>query len=354
MATFPSKVNYATGDILTATNMNDVGGAINLLDGSQTAAAKNVIINGGFDIWQRGTSFASTSGYFADRWTNLADLSGVTASQQTSGVPNGSRYYLRLTSTAGSSYWSSYQFIETSNAATLWGKTAVFSAKVRRNATMSAGINIFVQKSATADAGSGATWTTVGTLAVSNALMPTGTTSTDWYTASSSISIPNDGTANSLRLVINYAAAAPSGSVLDISQVQLEAANTASAFSRAGGTIQGELAACQRYYWRNTNTGASAQNYLTGLSISTSVVYFGVQFPVTMRTAPSSLDYSAISVSSASTGYSGGTTAQVANQTSPSVSTLSYTHGSAALTNDRSYLVQIGASTGYIGFSAEL
>jgi hypothetical protein len=44
-------------------------------------ATPNVIINGGMDIWQRGTSFTS-GGYAADRW--LADFVGGagTVSQQ--------------------------------------------------------------------------------------------------------------------------------------------------------------------------------------------------------------------------------------------------------------------------------
>jgi hypothetical protein len=128
----------------------------------------------------------------------------------------------------------------------------------------------------------------------------------------------------------------------------------ATPFQTATGTLQGELAACQRYYWRNTNTGSSGQNITVGLSVSTQIVYFGVQFPVTMRTTPAALDYSAVGISSASVGYSGGTAALTSGQVSPSASTITYTHTSAVLTNDRSYLVQLGASTGYIGFSAEL
>ena len=46
---------------------------------------RNLIINGGFDVWQRGTSFSGVlSGYIADRWLTYRGGSGsVTASQVT-------------------------------------------------------------------------------------------------------------------------------------------------------------------------------------------------------------------------------------------------------------------------------
>ena len=265
---------------LTSTVEQNTGGAV-----APVVAGKNFVIGGGFDIWQRGTSFASTSGYFADRWTNLGDFSGVTASQQTSGAPIGSRYFLRLTSTAASSYWSSYQFIETGMCAPLWGNTVTMSVKLRRNSTLTNGVNFFIQKSATVDAGSGATWTTISTFTAANASMPTGTTSSDWYSLSGSLAVPNDGTANSLRVVINYGAATASGSVLDISNVQLEIGSIATPFSRAGGTLSGELAACQRYYYA-TQTGTSS--YI-GYAYATNGTLYDVPFPVSMRTNPTAL-----------------------------------------------------------------
>ena len=248
--------------------------------GGPSVAGKNFIINGGFDVWQRGTSFASVSGYFADRWTNSATYSNITSSRQSTGAPLGTQYYARHTSTASGSYISTYSYLESATVVPLLGKTVTFTLKLRRNSTMTANINVRLSKSSTVDAGSGATWTDISSNTVTNASMPTTTGSEDWYTSTITALVPNDGTANSLRISTDYSATVASGSTLDIAAAQLEIGQSATPFSRAGGTIQGELAACQRYY-EIGRVGMVPSNVTGGDQIGT-----WLNFAVAKRTSP--------------------------------------------------------------------
>jgi hypothetical protein len=68
--------------------------------------------------------------------------------------------------------------------------------------------------------------------------------------------------------------------------VQVESGSVATAFQTATGTIQGELAACQRYYYRFAATGTN-QYFGSAYARSTTNAFALVKQPVTMRTAPS-------------------------------------------------------------------
>jgi hypothetical protein len=72
----------------------------------------------------------------------------------------------------------------------------------------------------------------------------------------------------------------------DIWGVQVEASSTASDFQTATGTIQGELAACQRYFYRLANNVAN-EMIGTGSVSNTNFSYPIVYHPVEMRVAPS-------------------------------------------------------------------
>ena len=350
---FPTKTTYANGDVFSASDINDTNGTINLLTSStlSMAAGKNTIINGNFDIWQRGTSF-TVSGYTCDRWYGVW-TGTVTVSRQSSGAPVGSQYYVRHLSGLNNSIVDFWQYIETANVIPIQGKTVVLSFKLRRNATLVSDFAYYVQKSATVDAGIAATWTTFQTGTFANASIPTGTTINDWYSASASFTIPTDGTANSIRIIVEPAAQMPNGASYDLAQVQLEIGSVPTTFTRAGGSIQGELAACQRYYQRFV-AETSFGNIGQGFASTTTLAYLQVPLKTTMRVSPTVFDRSGCQISEYNAGFTTGTFAIYTNGTNSNIATVSYTHGSAALTQYRPYVLNGNGTTDFIGFGAEL
>ena len=53
---------------------------------------KNQIINGAFDVWQRGTSFSTNNVYTADRWIAVANSGSPTVTRGDNTFPTGSKY----------------------------------------------------------------------------------------------------------------------------------------------------------------------------------------------------------------------------------------------------------------------
>jgi hypothetical protein len=68
----------------------------------------------------------------------------------------------------------------------------------------------------------------------------------------------------------------------EVTGVQLEIGSQATPFTRAAGTIQGELAACQRYFQNYSGSGLAFCNLAY---FSTTSAYGEFAFPI-MRTAP--------------------------------------------------------------------
>ena len=54
---------------------------------------RNFIVNGGFDIWQRGSTTSAGGGYAADRWRNLFvnSCADVVATNLCAGADRGAR-----------------------------------------------------------------------------------------------------------------------------------------------------------------------------------------------------------------------------------------------------------------------
>ena len=118
-------VNLTSTQTLTNKTMTAAGGnAVEATAGptsTQLAGQRNLIINGSFPVWQRGTSFTSSAvnEYSADRFRTEGYNTSTTISQQTfsagqTDVPGAPQYYCRVqvTGTPGGAYWSFQQRVE--------------------------------------------------------------------------------------------------------------------------------------------------------------------------------------------------------------------------------------------------
>ena len=359
----------AKGDIIAATSNATVtnlpvgsDGQTLVANSSQTtglaytnnyAAGKNAIINGAFNVWQRGTTFASPTGYTADRWSMSVSTNPTTSSitQQTftpgtapvSGYEG--TYFMRYLITTLGSSTDYYLGQKIEDVRTFAGQTATFSFWAKSDSSRTIAVS---SSQNFGSGGSGSVSTTVGS---------TYSLTTSWQRFTATVSFPSIagktvGTSSFLQIFFTASSALASGYQLDIWGVQLEAGSVATAFQTATGTLQGELTACQRYYYRQTGSSPYSR-FGQGPAASSTSLGVNVFFPVTMRTYPSStIDYANLAV------YDGtniiAVTSVSMGQAAQQSANLSIAVASGAVTNRYYDLMGNNNAAAYIGFSAEL
>jgi hypothetical protein len=323
--------------------------------GGQWAAGKNKIINGDFGVWQRGTSFTNPANgdYNADR--NRISFNGTGASRVVSrqtftpGTAPVSgyegEYFLRVAQTvagSGQTFLTPLLY-NIEDVRTLAGQTATFSfwAKAGANVSLS---GTFSQNFGSG--GSASVTTSIGTASLT----------TSWQRFTFTVAIPSIsgktvGTSSFLQYYFD--SGSPTAvQTLDFWGFQLEAGSTASPFQTATGTKQGELAACQRYYVRQGgNTAYEAMGIGSANQTTTCVV--PVSVPVTLRTSPSAIDFSTLSLNTGNGAEIAVTACTIlyAGTNKPVV----YATVASGLTIGTFYQLRTNNSTaGYLGLSAEL
>ena len=322
-------------------------------------AGKNKIINGNFGIWQRGTSInpSVTGTYTADRWLVTFNGTGATrtVSQQTftpASAPVAgyeSQYYCRFDQSvagSGGTYNQLMQRIE--DVRTFAGQTVTLSFWAKASSATS-----LTLCKAEQNFGSGGSATVNTTFTASQAI------TTSWVRYSYSVTLPSlsgltIGTSSFLNIVIGMPLNATF--TVDIWGVQLEAGSKATPFQTATGTIQGELAACQRYYYQWTAANAFSP-FATGFTSTLSTANLFKPMPVTMRITPTITTTG----TAANYGIQNGTNGRVAcsavpsiNQGNPDGLNVDFTTA-AVLTAGGGITGNANNTTSaYLGFSAEL
>lgn len=250
----------------------------------------NHLINGAMDIWQRGTSFTST-GYGADRW--YLPISNATVSQETSDLPAGFRYGIKYVTTA-TGFAQFNQAIERDTVISLRGKTVTFSAYVKISGSFSGNWANQAYYSNSTDA-----YSSLTTIVPGSAKNVASSATSSWTRITNTFTVPSD--AVGLRIENLPDVQSATGATVRMTGMQLEEGSIATTFRRNANSLQGELAACQRYFQTSYPYGAtigaaSDKGFISAAGYyehtTTSYIIWGTVFPVQMRSAPTVTAYS--------------------------------------------------------------
>ena len=243
---------------------------------------RNLIINGGFDVWQRGTSITTTgngygTNYTSDRW--IAYFIGTYSKQSTS-LPNGDyvNYFRGVLGAGGSNRLNINQVIENGNSL-LSGKNVTVSFWLKCNLPNK---SILLRLLAV----NNSTFSSYAVLG-----QDTFHTDTAWKKYEITVPCIND-TANissrphAILELDGVDADWGNGDTFEFAQVQVELGKVATPFEhRSYGE---ELALCQRYYFKVGGAGnGTTTNIITGgVESSAGAAVGGLTFPTTMRAVP--------------------------------------------------------------------
>jgi hypothetical protein len=320
------------------------------------AGGKNAVINGGFDIWQRGTSFTTLNNYIADRWYWGGAGTGRTISRQTGTA--GMQYAIRLQRDSGNTSANAIAIgssMEIAQATPYQGKTITVSFYAKAGANYSGTSNQLTVQLST-----GTSSTEANRMLVAYAsgdatpLNDVATLTTSWQRFSYNVTLASNVT----QFFLYFQTAILSGTAgaadfVDITGAQIEVGSVATNFTRAGGTIQGELAACQRYFvrWGGSTIYealANAQaNSTTGVSI------YPVM-PVPMRIPPSSVASNAVAFYDTVTVFAVNTPVLNTNINGTKMCQIGFS-GASGLTQFRyGTLIANNSTSAYLDLNAEL
>jgi hypothetical protein len=242
--------------------------------------------------------------------------------------------------------------VETSNAIPYAGKIVTYSFYARKGADYSATSNalVYYVRTGTGTDQNPFSAYTGGALTISS----TATLTTTWQRFTATATLPVGTTEFAPQFEFTPTGTASTNDYFEVTGIQLEVGSVATQFSRAGSTIQQELAACQRYFYTITSADAAFTRFGVGQAYATTAASFALPFPVSLRVAPSSVtvvgNVAAITANAAT--LNNGTIAIEA--TSKNLIGLGITGTSGLVAGNATQIMSNNTTSASLSFSAEL
>jgi hypothetical protein len=284
---------------------------------------KNLIINGGFDVWQRGASFSGLSpySYFADRWQ--CGISTTCSRSTDTPTDEGFNYSAKLEAGSGGNI---LRMMLEDSYRLLGSNSFTFSFWIKGSVASTGGMDVGDQQVKSFSITT--SWTKITQNFTEISTTAHGGSSNDYFDITSSVA-----------------------GDFYITGVQLELGSVATDFEhRSYGE---ELALCQRYYYRINNTGYTPAVAVVVRWDNTS--WYGViDFPTTMRTKPTGSRSSATALRLFEAGVTRDTTSITLPVNESTETQSEITVVVSGFTGRSGWLRFLGSGTGWLAWSAEL
>ena len=252
---------------------NDVIGPENLA-GTVPFGHRNLLINGDFQEWQRGTS-GTVNTYACDRWFGWGNQQALTRQQAENATHNSGRFALRVAHNDGGAngFSSIAQTLETRDAAQCRGKKVTFSIDVKKGSAFTGSLTLQIVTRTDAE---GSINTGTRQVLVTEDITSSLTTSLQRFTCTTTTAC-----AQNIRVIgVNVNHTGTSGTdannYFQVERAQLEIGEHATPFETTDGTVN--LARCQRYF--QVHAGLNIRGYAsTGLTRVETVSYTHLTLP---------------------------------------------------------------------------
>ncbi len=314
---------------------------------------RNKIINGAFQVWQRGTSQTGSNSYGSvDRWVLYTSGNGLTAAQSND-VPSGSglTYSIATTGTPSGEYIlaQGIELTKTGYAGEFYNGQKITISYYAKSSVAGDKLRHFIGFRNTT------TSSTNQSIIENNTNQNDLTTSYQKFSKTYTISVDPNSTNTVLCVMIRTRNAANDSSTaagnITIAGVQLEFGTEATPFEHR--SFGDELARCQRYYYRHVN--GDNQFIGGGDMYTTSQLNANIDFPTAMRAFPSLVAASGTNYYIA---YGAGTSTDVTNSWNlfkehTNAATI-YVTPTSTVTAGSGMRVITSSASGSIAFDAEL